>query len=229
MKLTNEMLCLSTCRVGDALAAGAEVVYQNAEPHVFSPEFEEKMERLLERVEGHQTRQVLKWAAAILLALLLAGGSWLAVDTDARAGFIGWVKELYEQTFLYRYSGEPAETADGETVTAEYTLSWVPEGYEEFAVLGKKDNPTILYQNEKGERLQFYYTTDPLGAQLQLTVDDVEKIEITVRDWPADLFLASNNANDSTLVWTENNVIFYVSGKLTEENLIQIAESVKHK
>ena len=54
-------------------------------------------------------KKALRRVAAAFLAATVGVSVWLAVDTDARAAFVGWVRELYEHSIVYRVA--PVKTA----------------------------------------------------------------------------------------------------------------------
>lgn len=95
----------------------------------FSPEFEKKMCKLVRRADHPIRHRVAKAAACFLLTALIGGGSILALVPEARAAFVGWIRDVYETWFVYQYEGE-RRGASEDTV---FLPTWVPEGYEEIA------------------------------------------------------------------------------------------------
>ena len=72
--------------------------------HVFSPTFQAKMARLIAREKWMDVRQ--RWAKRIaiaLLTLIVGVASWLSIDVAAREAFIHWVREVYENSIIYRF------------------------------------------------------------------------------------------------------------------------------
>ncbi len=223
MKITDEMLRSAASAYNAAVVLQAEKIHAEAQPHVFSPEFDERIRQLADRTERSVGRQVLKWAAAILVTLMMTGATWLALDTQARAEFIGWVKELFDNNYSYSYTGEPT-TSD--YVVIEYELSWLPEGYQKVITAGLDDMPTFIYQNELGEHFQFAYIKDPESMEWLIDVDFSQKIQVNIHGYPADLFLPVDSLQGSVIVWSEGDIAFMISGKLTKEELLCIAENV---
>ena len=43
--------------------------------------------------------------AGVLLAILLAGSTVLAFSTEARAAFLGWIRQQYETFYVYTFAG----------------------------------------------------------------------------------------------------------------------------
>lgn len=92
----------------------------------FSSAFERKMKRLIRRADHPIRYRIAQIAACLLLAALLSGCTVLAVSPEARAAFVGWVREVSEGWFVYHYTGED-QTAPENVV---YCPTWVPDGYE---------------------------------------------------------------------------------------------------
>ena len=105
----------------------SEEILSEDEALTFSPAFERKMKKLIRRADHPVWYRIAQAAACLLLAALLSGCTVLAVSPEARAAFAGWVREVYETWFVYRYTGEEQPTSEN-TV---YAPTWVPEGYEE--------------------------------------------------------------------------------------------------
>ena len=70
--------------------------------HDFSPEFERKMRRLARRADHPVRYRAVKAAACLLLAALVGGGSLLVLVPEARAAFVGWMRDVYQTWFVYQ-------------------------------------------------------------------------------------------------------------------------------
>lgn len=76
----------------------------------FSPSFEKKMQKLIRRANHPIRYRVAQAAACLLLAALLSGCTALAISPEARTAFVGWVREVSEEWFVYHYAGETQDT-----------------------------------------------------------------------------------------------------------------------
>ena len=93
------------------------------------------------------------------LPLLLSGCAVLAVNPEVREVFAGWVREVYENVFVYHFYGE--EQVDRELLQETETFyrpAWRPEGHVlyERSFLNSKVANTTIYENLKGEFIIFH-------------------------------------------------------------------------
>ncbi len=187
--------------------------------HVFSRAFERKMRRLLRR-QAHPLRyRAARRAAALFLASLLGVSAWLTVDTNARAAFFQWVREVYETHIVYRFTGEQAEK------TAVYRPGWVPEGYEEF----KASANTVLYTNKEGKLISFSYSPMQEGTPLYITdTDNVQIDTVEINEISGEFYLSMSPSLSNVLIWLDNDIemYFHISGFLSKYDMLHMAESV---
>ena len=175
-------------------------------------------------------KKLVKRVASVLLALLAIGGIWLSVDSEARAAVESWIITVSEEFgFVYRFAG----SADAEELP-EYSLSWIPEGYQPIDLSQSRHSYSALYQRRDDIMSGFgfgYFLNDLNGTwyiSLQPETDAyiVETIEINGK--PADLYLCTDGSETSNLIWLseDETVVFELNGFLTREELIRIAEGV---
>lgn len=192
--------------------------------HKFSPAFEEKMRQLIRKLDRRQKRRsMLRRIAAVFAAVILGLGAWLALDTDARAEAIGWIKETFGSTIIYRLP-----TASGTEDMPDYALGWIPDGFEledsiEAAVC------SYFYKSEK-EELCFSFTlfsTDE--TQAQLLGEPGQPVEtVYINGIAADFYPVYGHSGSCNLSWydEETGAILSLDGNLSRENMIKIAENV---
>ena len=107
--ITEEMLCAAAARSCELYTADLESGYNADVLHEFSPAFEKKIRKLKRRADHPAFYRTMNRVASILLAILITGGAWISVDAEARAAVVGWVKEIYETYFVYRFEGNSNE------------------------------------------------------------------------------------------------------------------------
>lgn len=191
--------------------------------HVFSKEFEKKIRKLTRRTNHPLFYRGVKRVASVILAVILAGSIWLTFDVEARAAFVGWVKEVYGNFFAYRFVGEGAESE-----SARYRLGYVPDGYTEFWVDISSESKVFVYTNDEGKLLKFNYVSAPDETDWVLISTSLRKKHTEVNGISAELLVSDDPAVAGGILWmTEDNTGFYISGYFSEEELIKIAENVE--
>ena len=225
--ITDEMLRAAAARSCEIYVAHLEKGFDPEKKHEFSPEFLRKIERLKRRAKHPVFYKTMRRVASIALAILITGGAWITVDAEARAAFVGWVKEVYEEFFVYRYSGE----ADVSAEKSDYRPSQEPDGYSEYMTIDENGGVTVFYKDEAGRRMKFGYIHNPSFTEWYVDTTDTMRTDSSVNGQPADLFTSTNKDVASIIMWTNDaeNSAFYVSGFFDENQLISIAESVSAK
>ena len=126
----------------------------------FSPEFERKMKKLIRRTDHPVRHRIMKAAACFLLVILLGGGSVLTLSADARAAFVGWVRDVYqsyETWFVYHFTGENNTVSED----ISYHPTWIPQDYAELETLDMFNQTNIIYENAFGLSMTFGYSLNP--------------------------------------------------------------------
>lgn len=190
----------------------------------FSPEFEKKMCKLVRRADHPIRHRVAKAAACFLLTALIGGGSILALVPEARAAFVGWIRDVYETWFVYQYEGE-RRGASEDTV---FLPTWVPEGYEEIAPAKAGSFVRAQYENGANKLLTVSYVTGTQTLSLNVEWDGADVRRCAVNGLPADLYLNPEDG-PNILVWTdgERSAAFWITAALGEDELVRIAESIR--
>ena len=219
--------------ISDALlreaAAEAEVCLlanlPEIQPHEFSAGFERKMKRLISRVNHPIRHQVLRYAAAVLLAVLTLFGAVLAVSPEARAAVVGWVESTFYEFFAY------SNTNQNEPAKYEYYLETVPEGYMLLNISEKENGKKYLFVDETGNLLQFSYVHKELFASLFVDRENTKVLTGYVHSNPADLYIAINENDTSTIVWRDmdTDIMCYISAVAAPDELTTLAEAVQKK
>ena len=190
----------------------------------FSSAFERKMKRLIRRADHPIRYRIAQIAACLLLAALLSGCTVLAISPEAREAFVGWVREVYETWFMYRYTGEEQPTLEN-TV---YVPAWVPEGYEEIAAPQVGTFVRTQYENGEEDLLTISYLKGTETSSLNVEWEGATVQQSSVGSLTADLYLNPDNG-PNILVWTdmEKDAAFWITAPLPEDELVRIAESIQ--
>lgn len=190
----------------------------------FSSAFERKMKKLIRRADHPIRYRIAQAAACLLLAALLSGCTVLAVSPEARAAFVGWVREVYEGWFVYHYIGK--EQAVPENVV--FCPTWMPDGYELIVEPENRAHMIAIYENPEEDIILFncYMNTESMNLQIG---EDTQLIDTYVSNISADLYIDNTSGAVNHLVWEDENKqrIFWITSTLDGETMVKIAESVE--
>lgn len=191
----------------------------------FSPAFERKMRRLIRQTK-HPLGYWLRRSAAVFLLVLLCAGGLLTGSAEARTAFVGWIREVHETYFSYRYTGPNAKVPEN----TAFLPAWIPEGYEIVSESHTDMDATVLYQNQAGELAMFTYSMNTDSIDLKITGNTVECQHVLVGSSSADLYIDPVEENNmAVLVWADDKVgaTFGISAEFDADSMIKMAESVE--
>lgn len=224
--ITDEMLCRAASKSNEIYVNYFESTYNPELRHDFSLEFEKKIEKLKRKVRHPYFYSPLKRVASVILAIAISISIWFAVDVKAREAFLGWIKEVYETYFVYRYT----DNKISDVSPAKYQLMGILEGYTELFVDENEDYYMAIYVDDSGAMLTFKYTHNPDETDWFVDASTIHKKQVYVNGCTADLLISEESSNSSIIFWTTpDNTAFYISAFLSGSELIRIAESVQEK
>ena len=222
--ITEEMLCAAAARSCEIYVSYLERGYTPENQHEFSLQFEKKIKKLKRKADHPVFYHTTKRIASIVLAILISGGVWLAVDIEARAAFFGWIKEVYESYFVYRFEDDAVSNIN----PSSYRPTWLPSGYTEFYVDETENTVAIVYADEEGRMLKLNYIQNPNETDWFVKTEQVEIESATINGKPAELFISKDSETANAIIWTsDDNTAFYLSAFLSKADLIKVAESVQ--
>lgn len=221
IEITDEMLAQAAHEVDMAILA----MFPDPDDceHTFSASFERKMKRLIWKVNHFLAYKVLKRVAIILIALLTSASMFLAVNTEARATFFGWIKETFENAYHYFFVAEEDPKS-----AQDYYPTWVPAGYNLSDSFDSPNGKTYVFLNEKDEMLQFTYTQGSISASVMAGIGEYNIIEINLNGFQAEIYSSTETNFTNGISWTgdNGNILFYMSGYVNKDDLIKTAQSV---
>lgn len=222
--ITEAMLRSAATKSCEIYTAQLQSGYDADKQHIFSLDFETKIRKLKRKADHLFFYRFTVRVASIFLALFISISAWLAVDIEARAAVIGWIKEVYESFFVYRYEDD----SNTEVTSTDFRPSWLPDGYSEFAVNDTADTIMVIYANDAGEMLKFSYAHNSDKTDWFIDATDTVRTSIAISVHQADLLTSTNPAVASAILWTTpDNTAFYISGFLSESALIRVAENIQ--
>ena len=201
--------------------------------NIFSDALGEISEKyIMEAVSYQPKRKHIIWprvrsaAACFLLAVLLTGSAILTFSVEARAAFFGWVREQYENFYVYFFEGETA-VAD----PVKYELGWLPDGCVYVTTIENESGEIFIYTDERDTLIRFSYDRAADSSMLSVDVAGNETIPVKINGCPGEISISPSEDETDQIIWIDNetNTLFLISGHFDQEIFIRMAESVKEK
>ena len=199
--------------------------------HEFSDSFLEKMDALVALDKRrNKRRRIWHRVASVFLAFLLGASIFLAVNPEARAALLAWVREVYENSVVYRFFGKTTE------YFPQYELKWIPEGIElekEIDGAGSDGNQRIMiYRNQKTNE-GFVFCYQAVSDDTIIIVDGYEDelmraSESCVIKGMEGHYYPADNAHSSCLIWIDERqgIVLLIDSNLEKSVILHIAENV---
>lgn len=197
----------------------------------FSREYLRARKRLLHNPFRYARRRTmprrqsaLQYAACALVALGLSAALVLAANPAARAWVVRMWSTWRPEYTEYQFQGDGTEPAP----LGVWRPTYVPEGYTVWKVAPGKGLYSIYYANKEGTLLSLTYLH--LNGQGSILLDNEHSTlhPAKVNGQNADLYAAVEPDDPSTVIWVDAGaeVVFSLSGVLSEEELLYMAESI---
>lgn len=188
-----------------------------------SPEFHARMAKLLARRKRGYYRLFGTWgrrAATVLIAVLLAlTTATVSVRAwrEAAAQFFARVYEKYTQVWF-----ADEEQAAPKVAFEKRTPAYIPDGYVVEKEQKSAGKYSVTYVNDNDDWICFLQTRKQ-DALVQLNTEDVAYREITGNGYKGVLYV---NQGATVIVFADNTYAYKLSGILSEDELMRIAESI---
>ena len=228
MKITDEMLYQHAAKARDIWLSTLPSDDELPE-HQFSDAFMASFETMKkqEKVQHRKKRRTpLRRVAAVFLAVLIGSGTWLGVDTKARAAFVSWFREFTGDSVVYTYAGEVPEKE-----ISNYHCYWLPEGVEAMEVDASDTSGHVVYISPEDDFAVFSYTYMHSGTALHLfpTGEELVHTEMQINGMHADVYEEPGENYSCCIVWFDevNQVFFDINGNLNKDEMIRMAASVQ--
>lgn len=194
-----------------------------------SQTLQRKIDRLITRDLRRSTIQrISRRVASILLCVLIGCSTWLAIDAEAREAFVLWVREVYENSILYRYFNESEQVEDATISLPTFIISPLPDGYTEITTMGDDYVRMAIYESPDGT-IMLSYQQATVSTQTEIFNTEAECIETHVGKFDALFYNFTNPETLNELVWVDedNRIAFRLIANLGETEIVSIAEAVK--
>ena len=235
VKLTDDMLHNMALRMMEIEEKQIDEEMKNAEPHVFSAEFERKMQELMRvatpaelaakrRKKRMQKIQVA--AAAIVTVVMVAGLMFQGNKNVAASNMSVWIKQWFEKSFLIE-EGLNVRQDEGVLFKAEQ-IGYIPKGFELVAQEVEFAKVYYKYGDSSGKFIALMVVKN----KTSLSIDN-EKIGQDAYLNNAGLeyhFIVTVDSKNNGLYWFDKMGHAYVlSGDVTQDELINIMNSINYE
>lgn len=212
-------------KIMDDEEAALDKEMENMEPHVFSEEFERKMEKVFEVVEKKSRRHKGRhYIAAAIVTVLLIGGILFVGNEEIRASKIGVnVLEWMGNFFVV----EEKSLEGNDALFEESQIGYLPEGFEKVEELVSFSKVYYKYENNEGK----YIVLEIHRDKTELIVDN-EEIEQEVSLNEAGLeyrYIYKDDSKENILIWKDAEDIYYqLQSTYDKEEIVKIMNGISY-
>ena len=192
----------------------------------FSERSEVRVRTAIRKAKGKRAfRKTVSGIAAALGIAFFGGATFLTVDADARDAFKTWIREVYENQIVYRFT----ENGDA-SILDRVSIGWVPEGYDlvsEDAIEGV--SKTFVYSKAESELWLIIYFdayNDDLVSALSST-NNTKLTSFEIDGMVADYYNDEVGNSDSLTVFNDKHKLMIgINGYLTLDEMKKIINSI---
>ncbi len=199
---------------------------EELEAITFSDKFEQWAARFLKRQEHFWFRTfntVGKQVAAVVLTVVLALSA-VTISVEAlREPFFEFITKTFEKFTLITFHENDDPSPEDEFIPLKpIDPTYIPEGFEltSETVDFMMNMKTYAHKNET---IIHYSQSFKNGSQLYIDTEDATITRININEREA---IFKQEYNETYLFFTDMHYIYEISGNLTKEELIKIAESI---
>lgn len=194
----------------------------------FSDGFKDKMNKLMESYKRATARRKVfiytkKFVACILIAAGLGFGV-LMLSQPVRAAIQNVIIQWFDKYTQFDFQSDSTEVE-----FKEYTLGYLPEGFEEINQSFSDGFGSIEYRDLIGNDMFFQYFPSTEDYSVYLDNEHSTYSIISINGFDAHLFESDVEGRRSRLLWEQNGYTFKITALLNVEEIIKIAENIKIK
>ena len=218
---------LKSCitEVMDDLDDELEEEMENLEPHVFSEEFEKKMEDLIQTQNRKARRyDAVRYIAAVVVTVLLVGGVLFVGNEEVRASKIGVdILEWMEGFFVV----EEKSQEDNGVLFEESQIGYLPEGFEKISEDVMYSKSYYKYQNEAGD----YIILEVRRNKIESMVDNREiGQDVSLNEAGLEYrYIFKEDSKENIVAWKDTKGIYYqLQGTYDKEEIIKMMNGISY-
>ena len=190
-----------------------------------SEKFQKRMERLIHQQKKfyyHWINTAAKRVACILLLLALAATTVTFSVEALREPFLRFVVETFEKGSRLIFPADSAEDQPIEPMLPAY----IPDGFSLNLDMSDQFSVFLLYKNADGKEISFMQQSTN-GTTIGLNTEGITPKKIMIlHTYEGLIFTHEEEAN---LTFSTDEYVFNLTGTLSEEELLKIAESIPLK
>ena len=196
------------------------------EPSECAPDFSDhfliKLQKMIVKEKRIiKSKAVLRTVAAALVFIILGTTILFATNPQAYADFKKWVREIYENSVVYKFFED-----DGHRDLPEYAFGWLPNGWEITDVMHLE---TVSYTAAGNGNDTFYlaYSFIDSGTEIVAVGEGIYSEKVKVGKTDADFYADQSSDSGNLLVWIDDDIVFCLNANLDKQIMIRIAENIK--
>lgn len=227
--LSDEVLHNATVLCFEKEERALEEEMKNSKPHVFSEEFERKMEEVM-RVQPRliKPRKVVYYITSAAAVILVAFGLLFVKNEDLHASkFRIDVLEWMEEFFVVENNADEDKDDMTDVLFEESQIGYIPEGFEKVEEEIAFSKVCYRYQSQTGE----YFSVSVYKNKTFAGVDNKE-VGQDIRVNEAGLeyhYVYRTDSAKHILTWTDKSQKFYVlAGTIAEEDIVQFMNGISY-
>lgn len=205
---------------------------EQANLHKFSAAFEKKLQKLVRRARHPMLHRTLRYAAVIVLTLATLFGSVMALSPEARAQVAGWFGSVFG-SYTHYDNVDATQIPDAAAeMELDYYLPAIVQGYAPLQETETPGGKTYMYVHEStGNILFFSYAYAQGSGSSFWGVEGYTEQRVQIGQLEGDLYTTQEEGKSNVIVWTSRHggILFELSGDLEGQELIRLAESVRHQ
>ena len=191
----------------------------------FSRDFDKRIKRLRRsvglRAQAAGIGKAARNTALTLAVVLSLSFCALLTQQEVSAAVENVIRKTFSDHDLLTFRGEEqAEFDDSER------LGYVPEGYELMQINYGGGCVTMQYLGVGSDLFVFTYSSAD-GSFFAMDNERHDYVEETINGQLYYFYLAAEEGEDNSAIWYKDNCSYCISGQLSKEEIVKIAENIK--
>lgn len=164
-----------------------------------------------------------KSAAAFILVGLLSFSSIIAVNAEARGKVFDWIVEIFPKFSIF--TSENTSSDANIVDLASFNINYIPKGFE--LVTMHKGRMMLIYEYSAGkdERLTIKFVSPSGNGKSYYDTENTEIEEFILKDSKA---FTWESDNIRSLIWSQDGIECHISGNVSKEEILKVAESISN-